>query len=156
VRDACLVGPAYEVDTNDLFEQWKSWCDDEGRVRAGTTAVFVRDLSAAVPGLKPVRPRRGGGRARLLRGIDLATNHSDPNLTADDSLTTATPATTTRTTATTSSISVNDARNPGPSGPIPSSGSVKSRLHPSSTSMRVVQDGPGSTALQTQPPAANN
>jgi putative DNA primase/helicase len=75
VRDICVVSPAYEVDKNTLFAQWKTWCEEEGRLRAGTKAIFIRDLRAAVPGLTPVRPRDGDRRRRMLQGIDLAEKH---------------------------------------------------------------------------------
>jgi putative DNA primase/helicase len=75
VRDLCVVGPAYDVDKNVLYAAWKAWCEEEGRRRPGTKAVFVRDLRAAVPGVTPVRPRDGDRRRRLLHGIDLAENH---------------------------------------------------------------------------------
>ena len=47
VRDRCQVGPGYEVDKDDLFAAWKDWCIGEGKERAGTKAVFYRDLHAA-------------------------------------------------------------------------------------------------------------
>jgi putative DNA primase/helicase len=77
VRDVCVTSPAFEVDKNVLFAKWKTWCEEEGRSRAGTKAVFVRDLRAAVPGLTPVRPREGDRRRRMLQGIDLAEEHPD-------------------------------------------------------------------------------
>jgi putative DNA primase/helicase len=93
VRDICVVGPAYEVDKNDLFDHWKMWCEDEGRSRAGTKAVFVRDLRAAVPGLVPVRPRDGDRRRRVLQGIDLAERHpSGPGSAVNDPSRTRTAA----------------------------------------------------------------
>jgi putative DNA primase/helicase len=71
VRDRCQVGPAYEVDKDDLFAAWKDWCVGEGKERAGTKAVFYRDLNAAYPGLIEGRPRAEGGRQHIYRGIRL-------------------------------------------------------------------------------------
>jgi putative DNA primase/helicase len=71
VRDRCEVGPAKEVDKDALFAAWKDWCEQEGRERAGTKAVFTRDLRAAVPGVTPARPRDGDQRRHVLLGIAL-------------------------------------------------------------------------------------
>jgi putative DNA primase/helicase len=71
VRDRCDVGPAKEVDKNVLFAAWKNWCEQEGRERPGTKAVFTRDLRAAVPGVSPARPRDGEERRHVLQGIAL-------------------------------------------------------------------------------------
>jgi hypothetical protein len=71
VRDRCQIGPAYEVDKDDLFAGWKDWCVGEGKDRAGTKAVFYRDLNAAYPGLTEGRPRAMGGRQHIYRGIRL-------------------------------------------------------------------------------------
>jgi putative DNA primase/helicase len=78
VRDVCTVGPAFVGDKDVLYTAWKRWCEEEGRRRPGSKAVFVRDLRAAVPGVTPVRPRDGDRRRRLLQGIDLAKNHAGP------------------------------------------------------------------------------
>jgi putative DNA primase/helicase len=72
VRDMCAVDPAYEVEKDVLYAAWKAWCEEEGRRRPGSKAVFVRDLRAAVPGVTPTRPRNGEARRHVLRGIDLA------------------------------------------------------------------------------------
>ncbi len=72
VRDRCQVGAALEVDKDTLFEAWKDWCHDEGRDKAGTKAVMMRDLRAAVPGLTLRRHRAGAGRDRVVQGITLA------------------------------------------------------------------------------------
>jgi putative DNA primase/helicase len=109
VRDVCVIDPAYEVDKNVLFEEWKAWCEDEGRTRPGTKAVFIRDLRATVPGLTPVRPRNGDRRRRLLQGIDLARTHPDgPGSPEDD------PA---RARQGTSGFSENSRPDPGPPRP---------------------------------------
>jgi putative DNA primase/helicase len=71
VRDGCDVGPAFEVEKDELWTAWKAWCVDEGRDRPGTKAVFARDLNATVPGLASVRPRNGEERSHLWRGVRL-------------------------------------------------------------------------------------
>lgn len=49
----------------------RAWCVDEGKDRAGTKAVFSRDLHAAYPGVRATRPRVLGQRVHTLVGIDL-------------------------------------------------------------------------------------
>ena len=77
VRDVCAIGPGYEIETDRLFGEWKSWCADEGRLNAGTKAMFVKDLRAAVPLVRPSRRRAGDNRRRVLRGIAVADLQSD-------------------------------------------------------------------------------
>jgi putative DNA primase/helicase len=83
VRDLCVVRPAFEVTTDDLWAAWKQWCLEEGRDRPGTRAVFARDLRAAVPGLTPIRPRDGQDRQRGYRGIGLRSQSAGPWTTPD-------------------------------------------------------------------------
>jgi putative DNA primase/helicase len=74
VRDRCVVGPHFEADKDEVFESWKDWCTNEGRAHAGTKNVLARDLRAAVPGLRDVRPRGSadGDRRRVFQGLGLA------------------------------------------------------------------------------------
>ena len=83
LRDLCVVDPAYEVGKDALWEAWKVWCVEEGRSRPGTKAVFARDLHAAVPGLRSVRPRAGEQRWHLWRGLKLREQSGAP-LTSPD------------------------------------------------------------------------
>lgn len=55
VRDRCIVGPEYEITTDDLWQAWKSWCEDNGR-RPGSKALLGRDLFAAYPAIRKIRP----------------------------------------------------------------------------------------------------
>ncbi len=74
VRDRCKIGPAETVACDQLYQAWRTWCDDFGRVHPGTAQTFGRDLRAAVPGLKVTQPREDGGRQRRhYEGITLAT-----------------------------------------------------------------------------------
>jgi putative DNA primase/helicase len=72
-RDRCVINPDREIEKDALWTAWKDWCVGEGKDRAGTKALFYRDLHAAYPGLREVRLRQEGQetRRRLYRGIDL-------------------------------------------------------------------------------------
>jgi putative DNA primase/helicase len=71
VRERCRVGPGYRVAVADLFAEWKRFCDERGRKEPGTEQVFGRDLLAAVPTLRRVRPRDEKDRYRAYEGIGL-------------------------------------------------------------------------------------
>ena len=71
VRERCRVGPGCRAAVADLFAAWKRFCEDRGRKEAGTEAMFGRDLLAAVPTLRRVRPRDGEDRYRAYEGIGL-------------------------------------------------------------------------------------
>lgn len=83
VRDRCEVGPTHEVGKDALYEDWKEWCEREGKARAGSKAVFVRDLRAAVPGIQVSRPREGEDRQHVLRGLQLRPQLTGPLTTPD-------------------------------------------------------------------------
>ncbi|UUO05332.1 phage/plasmid primase, P4 family [Blastopirellula sp. J2-11] len=68
VRDRCAVQPGNRIGVNELYDDWKRWCEDEGRNLVSTKQVFGRDLSAAVPG---VTRRRGTGQQPFYDGITL-------------------------------------------------------------------------------------
>jgi P4 family phage/plasmid primase-like protien len=70
VRECCIIGPEHEVHVKDLFQRWKSWCDEKGRRESGNEQVFGRDLRAALPSLKVCQTRTDlGDRVRVYRGI---------------------------------------------------------------------------------------
>jgi putative DNA primase/helicase len=73
VRERCMVGPGYRAAVDDLYAAWKEWCEDKGWKQPTTEQVFGRDLLAAVPTLRRVRPRTGDGgeRQRAYDGIGL-------------------------------------------------------------------------------------
>ena len=122
VRDRCVVAPVGEVDKDDLFVAWKDWCIGEGKDRAGTKAVFYRDLHSAYPGLTESKPRVEGGRQRIYRGIRLR----PPGETID-----RTP----------------DHPGPDEAGPGSGPGSDGDDDLQNPRLEEVVQDGPGSSAL---------
>jgi putative DNA primase/helicase len=71
VREMCVIGSAYRVPADDLYEAWRTWCEANGRENRGTKQSFGRDLHAALPGLRIVRPREDGQQRRWYQGIGL-------------------------------------------------------------------------------------
>jgi len=71
VRERCDVARGHEVQTDQLFSAWKTWCDENGRKDAGTVQVFGRDLRAAHPWLGERQRRVVGHRLRHYVGIRL-------------------------------------------------------------------------------------
>jgi putative DNA primase/helicase len=71
IRERCYVAPGSCAAVVDLFKAWKDWCEVKGRREHGTEATFGRDLLAAVPTLRRVRPRDGAERYRAYDGIGL-------------------------------------------------------------------------------------
>ena len=69
VRDECQCSPAAEVEVGALFSKWREWCVRQGMTHAGTLQTFGRDLHAAFPSITQARPRAGGERVRVYRGI---------------------------------------------------------------------------------------
>ncbi len=71
VADKCFVSDKIGVPRPDLFNLWVEWAR-ERNCPAGTEQQFGRDLRAAVPSVKGIRPRGGGaGRPRWHMGIGL-------------------------------------------------------------------------------------
>jgi len=51
VRDECVVEPGQRVWVDDLYSDWKRWCERDGHTMTVTRQSFGRDLAAAVPGV---------------------------------------------------------------------------------------------------------
>jgi putative DNA primase/helicase len=68
LRDRCELTPHREVVIDHLYEAWTEWAKAQGRDRPGTAQVFGRDLRAAFPALKTVKPHGG---KRVYQGIGL-------------------------------------------------------------------------------------
>ena len=71
VRERCVVGPQYRALVQELFAEWKTWCESAGRKEPGTEANFGRELLAVVSGLRRIRPNENGERQRGYEGIGL-------------------------------------------------------------------------------------
>lgn len=74
VRERCITGSSFEVEVNDIFAGWKSWCESHGKKEPGTIETFGRDLRAVVPGLRKRRPRTEFGRTHVYIGIKFKSN----------------------------------------------------------------------------------
>jgi putative DNA primase/helicase len=72
VRDRCDVGAEYMVSLDDLYRVWCWWCEEQGRDKPGTKAIFGRNLKAAIPEIRVVKTRTdNGGRERYYAGIKI-------------------------------------------------------------------------------------
>jgi putative DNA primase/helicase len=70
VRDRCNRNPKHEVAVDTLYTAYRSWTDDNGRVKS-TKQVFGRDLRAAVPGVRVSQIGPIEDRTRVYRGVGL-------------------------------------------------------------------------------------
>lgn len=59
VQDCCLIGPNYRVIKTNLYQAWKTWCEEAGH-HPGSDAMFSRNLSAAIQ-VEEFRPRENDG-----------------------------------------------------------------------------------------------
>jgi putative DNA primase/helicase len=71
LRDRCEVGAGHEVSQQRLFNAWKTWCQENGRERAGTIQTLGRNVRAALPWLKVTQPREDGEQVRYWQGLRL-------------------------------------------------------------------------------------
>jgi putative DNA primase/helicase len=70
--DRCTVSPTAGIGCTELYQAWVSWCADSGREQSGTIQIFGRNVAAAFPEVRRVRPRTGGAREWRYVGIGLA------------------------------------------------------------------------------------
>jgi putative DNA primase/helicase len=71
LRDRCIIEPDAICPFPVMYEAWRSWCQEHGRVVVGDEHSFGRDLHAAIPNLTTVRPRTPLGRLRHYQGLRL-------------------------------------------------------------------------------------
>jgi putative DNA primase/helicase len=69
VRDCCETG-AYQVPVEKLWEAWKVWAEENGHGK-GTKQMLGRNLRAALPQVRVVRPREDDERERVYQGLGL-------------------------------------------------------------------------------------
>ncbi len=77
LRERCIVDSGAEAAIKDVYSSWREWCHEHGRDQPGTEQTFGRDLSAAAPGVRVIRPRIAGGRVRCYSGLRLRTAGDD-------------------------------------------------------------------------------
>lgn len=76
VRECCEVGPGREVLVDELYQAWRTWCEDNGRDKPGSKQTFGRNLQAVVPRVRRSRPRGEDGRQiPTYLGIKLASEN---------------------------------------------------------------------------------
>ena len=71
LRERCKFEGEASVVVDTLWAEWRLWCEGQGR-GAGTKAIFGRDLRAAAPLIRKVRPwREQGARPHEYSGLRL-------------------------------------------------------------------------------------
>jgi putative DNA primase/helicase len=78
IKERCHVGPGHKVSVELIYQNWRTWCETIGRKDAGTKQTFGRDLKAAIPSLRTIRPRDGDDRYREYEGIGLKERDGGP------------------------------------------------------------------------------
>jgi len=68
LRERCIVEKGRWVVCARLFDEWKQWCEAQGRGSVGTVQTFGRDLRAMVPGIQVSRSHAA---ARQYEGLGL-------------------------------------------------------------------------------------
>jgi putative DNA primase/helicase len=71
IRERCELGSGYDVTVDHLYDAWKAWCGEQGRIHVSTKQVFGRDLRAALPGVQGTQPRDGDRRVPCHQGIQI-------------------------------------------------------------------------------------
>jgi putative DNA primase/helicase len=73
LKDRCKVDPEASESIQNLFLQWKFWCMAKGQEHIGNDDDFGRNLRAALPTLKKIRPYVDGVRTYSYKGLRLLT-----------------------------------------------------------------------------------
>jgi putative DNA primase/helicase len=86
VHDRCWTGAgsSFQVDVEELYKEWKQWCEATGRKEPGTINRFGIELRSAVPHItKPKIKLKDGSRIHVYRGLRLKAfdelEHPEPN-----------------------------------------------------------------------------
>ena len=69
-REKCEIGADKEVAPDTLYAAYKVWAEENGHPKV-TKQTFGRDLRAAVPAVRRLRPREGAERPYIYAGIAL-------------------------------------------------------------------------------------
>ncbi len=78
LEERCVLRPGASIECGELYHAWKAWCQEQGRAHPGSLPMFGKDLGAACPGVRVIRPRIDGARERHYAGLRLR-NAMDPD-----------------------------------------------------------------------------
>ncbi len=70
IRECCDVGLDHSTSTDRLYDAYRVWASRKG-LQAVSSPMLGRALSAALPGVKKIRPRTEDGREYVYAGIRL-------------------------------------------------------------------------------------
>lgn len=73
LEERCVIAPGASIECGELYQAWVEWSREQGRAHPGSLQMFGKDLAAACPGVRVIRPRTEGRRARHYEGIRLRT-----------------------------------------------------------------------------------
>ncbi len=71
VKDRCVISPKGEAEVQRVYDEWRTWCEENGIVYITDKRTFGRDLHAAMPKLSNIQKRAGDKRIRYYRGLRL-------------------------------------------------------------------------------------
>lgn len=64
LRERCVISTRKETDIDVFYNEWCSWCDDQGRDFSGNKQSLGRDLKSIVPHVKTVQHNDDAGKMR--------------------------------------------------------------------------------------------
>jgi putative DNA primase/helicase len=83
--DCCKEDPKGTVDKNTLFARYCGWCENQKINDPGTKETFAKNLRAALPTIKTIRPRDAApDRKRSWVGLRLLTGDEEPIAEPDE------------------------------------------------------------------------
>lgn len=85
LRERCVMQPGAAIPVQAMYAEWRDWCQEHGRDQPGTEQTFGRDMAAAAPSVRVIRPRINGARPRHYSGVRLR-GPDDPTEVDDDEL----------------------------------------------------------------------
>jgi len=68
VEDCCILSSDASTSKNDLYGEYKQYCEDYG-FKPASLSTFFKELYGAYPNLTARRPRAGEGREQVVEGI---------------------------------------------------------------------------------------
>jgi P4 family phage/plasmid primase-like protien len=71
VREKCNLNPECKCSTQNVFEEWKRWCDDHDLSFVGNINSFGRKLRAVIPLVDTKRITTHNGRENFYMGIEI-------------------------------------------------------------------------------------